>query len=423
MNTARLAKARLYPQKHRSGNVTWCVVVGKKNNGADDIRRFASEEEARNFKTDWNLKLATRDTNGLLDMNEISRTEVMAAMAKLTAFEATITEAVDFFIKHARPTRGRITVEQALDIFLEAKLALKRREAYLRNCKATFYNPFVKAFAGRILSDISPVEAERYINANSKWGNSTRASHVNYLRTFYNFFIKKGYAKLNPFGNIERPQAISTRPKVITPDNADKLLQYALDHSKPACASMALVFFCGVRVEEAGRLEWSDVDLKRAKVKISPEVAKTGHRRVNDIPKNALEWLRLCAGEGAVAPRDYNQHMKRLRAKSGVEYPQNAMRHCFCSYHLTHHKDAAKTAVMLGHPNPALLYRTYYEIVRPEDAEAYWGIVPASVKTARDMERQAEDDAEREAAESQSNCGKAIRKEDGHWAPLQDETI
>jgi hypothetical protein len=34
-----------------------------------------------------------------------------------------------------------------------------------------------------------------------------------------------------------------------------------------------------------------------------------------------------------------------------------------------------------------LLYRTYYELVSPETADAYWGIIPASVKAQREAEK------------------------------------
>ena len=290
------AKARMWPQTHRSGNKSWKVQVGKKTTGKPDIRTFAREQAARAFRDDWNAKLVTGNTNGLADLSALARAEVLAALAKLEAFNATLPEAVDFFLKHARPAQGEISVEDALKEFLNAKVSLKRRESYLRNCKKTYYQPFTRAFPGRVLSDISQVEAEKYINSHPNWGSSSKASHIQYLRTFYNFFIKRSYAKLNPFANVEKPQAFSNRPKTIKPDEAKKLLQFALDNGrKQECAAMALVFFCGVRVEgEAGRLTWEDVDLNKAKVQISPENSKTGLRRVNNILENALEWLKLC---------------------------------------------------------------------------------------------------------------------------------
>jgi site-specific recombinase XerD len=410
----------MYPQKHRSGNTTWKVRVGKKNDGNDDLRNFDTEQEATAFMQNWNAKFLSGNTNALSDLSALQRADILAAVERLKPYGATVPEAVDFFIRYAKPERGTITLKEAVDEFLVAKEKLNKSEAYLQGCRKTFFLPFSRAFPKSNLSDLTQREAEKYLDAHPNWSTSTRASHIKYLRTFYNFFVRKGYAKLNPFQNIETPTTGSTKPKVISPEATEKLLQFALDNDhKPECAIMALVFFCGVRVQEAGRLNWEDLDLESATVEISDEKAKTRHRRVNQIPENALEWLKLCKSTSGIRPNDFLQRMKRLRKKAGIEYPQNAMRHCFASYHLAQHKDASKTALMLGHPNPTMLYDTYYQLIKkPENVKTYWNIIPASVRAVREA---ANDQAEREAAEFESNCGMA-EKIDGKWIPVNVPT-
>src|SRR5262245_62482195 len=117
---------------------------------------------------------------------------------------------------------------------------------------------------------------------------------------------------------------------------------------------------------------------------------KTNHRRVNTIPPNAAHWLRLCRTAGRVAPANYEKRMQRLRQKAKINYPQNSARHCFASYHIAFHCDAAQTAFMLGHRNPALLYRTYREFVPFEEAARFWGIVPDSI-----LQQKAEEERKR----------------------------
>jgi|GEM_PF-5938106 hypothetical protein len=46
-----LKRATIYSQKHRSGNLTWIVNVGKKINPKFDLRRFANKEEAETSRT------------------------------------------------------------------------------------------------------------------------------------------------------------------------------------------------------------------------------------------------------------------------------------------------------------------------------------------------------------------------------------
>lgn len=415
-------KANVYSKKHRSGNLTWCVDVGKKIDGKKNIRNFISKEEAKHFANEWNLNLANKNNPGLTDLSDVSRHEILAAVGKLKAFDATLAEAVDFFIRFARPSKGIVTIREALDIFLKTKSATCKA-AYLRSIKKTFVGPFANAFSNRKVTEITDAEADNYINSHKNWSVSTRASHVSYLRTFYEFLKKRGYAKLNPFQGIEKPRFFTTSAKTIKPNQVKSLLQFAFDKGyKPECASMTLVFFCGVRVDEVERLSWDQIDLKRKRIKVEPEQSKKARRRVNDISENAFHWLSLCKRSHRIAPNDYAQKMKRLRARSKIAYPQNAMRHCFASYHIAKVGDAMKTALMLGHSNPTLLYRTYYDVVDPDDVNPYWEILPDSVLTKRAEAEKRRLQEEKEEAECQSNCGTAIF-DNGSWHPFHDESV
>ena len=113
---------------------------------------------------------------------------------------------------------------------------------------------------------------------------------------------------------------------------------------------------------------------------------------------------------------------KRLRGKAKIPYPQNAARHCFSSYHIALHEDGAKTAVLLGHPNPALLYSTYREVVTKDDALLYFAIVPRAVEEQQERDARANliklDAAAREAAECESSDGRAVRDSSGKWVPV-----
>jgi len=40
--------------------------------------------------------------------------------------------------------------------------------------------------------------------------------------------------------------------------------------------------------------------------------------------------------------------------------------------------DAPRVSAELGHTSPTMLYNTYREVVRPEEAERYWKIAPVA---------------------------------------------
>ena len=59
------------------------------------------------------------------------RVEALECAKLLEPVNATLTDAVQFFLKHARPTGGQRTVKELVEEFLDAKRAAGRRETYL----------------------------------------------------------------------------------------------------------------------------------------------------------------------------------------------------------------------------------------------------------------------------------------------------
>ena len=156
-------------------------------------------------------------------------------------------------------------------------------------------------------------------------------------------------------------------------------LQFALDQGyKAEVASLVLVFFCGVRVDEVERVKWSYIRLTEEPPIILIEEPKIAHqRRVNALSSNAIAWLELVKSQGQVAPKNYADRLKGLRKRfrthlgkgadetkmpakvkseylKSMDYKQNSARINFASYHVAMHEDPSQTSMLLGHQNPAL---------------------------------------------------------------------
>jgi integrase len=70
---------------------------------------------------------------------------------------------------------------------------------------------------------------------------------------------------------------------------------------------------------------------------------------------------------------------EQVREAAGItEWPENALRHSFASYHLAQFKNAAATALELGHHDSRVTFAHYRELVKPKEAERYWHIRPAT---------------------------------------------
>jgi integrase len=271
-----------------------------------------------------------------------------------------------------------VTIQEAMDSFEKESRRRGLSTAYVTKSRA-FFSQFCTAFRNCLMSDVTVKRAKDYIYGNKSWGAVTKNSHIRHLRALYAATIKAGHATLNPFKEVAfvKVTGNGAGSKVLSVDDAQRLLDFALKNGrKSECATLALVLFCGVRMEETSRVTWEEISLESEKPRVRVEKAKNNQRRVNDIPTNAVHWLRECQSKGRVAPENFEKVMQRLRQKAKVPYKQNAARHSFASYHVALHDDAAKTAILLGHPNPSLLYKTYRECVSREEAVRFFDLFP-----------------------------------------------
>ena len=80
-----------------------------------------------------------------------------------------------------------------------------------------------------------------------------------------------------------------------------------------------------------------------------------------------------------MTPSNYSELLDAAREAAAIkEWPQNALRHSFASYHLAKFNDAAALALELGHTNSNLVFQHYRQLVKPKSAASYWKIAPVS---------------------------------------------
>lgn len=286
----------------------------------------------------------------LADIDASTRHEILHAVERLKDFRASITEAVDFFLKHARPAKADATIGEVMEQFKAVKTKAGLSRKYLETSWQSFFVPMRDHFKNSLVTDITGEDAEKYIYGQKTWNPTTRATHIRHLNVLFNFAIERGFAALNPFKNIQRPKraANNSREKVMSVVEVIKLLQFASTHGyKAECAALVLILFCGVRVDEVHKISWEQIKLDEEAPVVVLDDTKANRRRVNPIPKNAFEWLKKLRATGKVTPTNYEGRMRYLRRASKVIYKQNAARISFASYHVAMHEDAAKTSLLL----------------------------------------------------------------------------
>jgi integrase len=166
-------------------------------------------------------------------------------------------------------------------------------------------------------------------------------------------------------------------PGILVVTEAARLLEAATPDVLPY---IAIGLFAGLRRAELERLDWSEIDFESGLIEVKAEKSKTAQRRHVQIQPNLREWLLpLRKLKGNVTPAlGFRESFDQARENADItEWPDNALRHSFASYHLAHFKNAASTALELGHHDSRVTFAHYRELVRPKEAARYWSIKPA----------------------------------------------
>ena len=292
-----------------------------------------------------------------------------------------LSDAVEFYLAHLALTERSATVEVMAAELMQAK---QRRALSSKHIKTMRYHfkAFGETFAKRKIATVARKEIEDWLYARQLPPASFRSART-YLAMLFNFAIKQGSAKANPIKDIELPKAKTKPPGILTPKGMRSLIAECTKHHPDILPAMLIQGFAGLRREEVERLDWQEVRLDRGHIEVTAENSKTAQRRLVTIKPNLAKYLATLRKEsGPVSPPCYNPcaaSLRRLVVKAGHKYPKNALRHSYASYHLADCQDAAKTALQLGHKGAGMLFEHYRELVTPEDAVAWFAIMPEDV--------------------------------------------
>jgi integrase/recombinase XerD len=164
---------------------------------------------------------------------------------------------------------------------------------------------------------------------------------------------------------------------ILTPEQTEAFLNAVDSDFLPF---FALSAFSGLRREEIIRLDWSEVKLDRNLVDLPFSKSKNRRRKLIEISENLRQWLAPFVREsGSLMPRKKLQLAFEKAAKIAgiVPWPQNGLRHSFCSYSVAL-RGFEWTSMQADH-SVQILRKHYWEVVSKEDARRYWQIGPDSV--------------------------------------------
>jgi len=360
-----------YKDKQRS-HLKW-TIAGYYVNGKRVRRFFEKKAEAETFAQQINVKaenLGARATH--ID----PRLHVMAVEChdQLAPFGKTIADATAFYKEHLESISRSCTVDELVAGFLQNKEYDGKRKKYLSDLRSRL-GRFQKSFGPHTVATLTTSDCDDWLRA-LRLSAQSRNNYRRVLSTFFAYAHSRGYCAENPITKTAKAKTTFKPVEVLTPEQTRRLLESADPDVLPC---LAIGAFAGLRPAEISRLDWSEVKLDRGFIEVTASKSKTASRRLVTIQPNLKAWLEpLARKEGAVERPNFRKKVDAARARAGLtQWPANALRHGFASYWLGKFENAAALALLLGHTTTATLFAHYREVVSPEEADAYWKILPA----------------------------------------------
>lgn len=221
----------------------------------------------------------------------------------------------------------------------------------------------------------------------------TVKDHLKIAVAFFNTAKREKWCAENPCDPIKPPKIAVKEINVLTVAEMAQLFEK--NKNEPCVGRLALEAFGGLRFSSAGRLVKADLKFNDLGIELPAtrlvededgnESRKLNHKSerrhyIDGLPANLWEWLKIApAACWEMTERQYLDEKGKAFVRAGVTSTPNCLRHSFGTYHVAGKKDAALTAVLMQHTNPAILYKHYKGRATAADGEKYFQIIPSII--------------------------------------------
>lgn len=358
-------------QYNHSGTSQW-VVEGLREHGKRKRKFFKTEAEAKTWLC---LKETELENLGVkaMALTDGVRSMALACMEKLKPLGKTLLDATDFYVEYMAKVERSSTIGEAIKKLIENKTSDGKAKRYLGDLRHRL-DRFKEDFGNRNLATLTVEEIDDWLRELSL-SPVSRNNYRRVLNVFFNYSKDRGFCPSNPVTKTSKAKEVHLRPGILSVQQLKDLLKASPRNLLPV---IVIGSFCGLRPEEIFRLNWKEVNFKRALIEVTSAKSKTAKHRFVTIPPNALKWLELCMKKaGRLKPPNFRKSFQKLLKKVKIKkWPKNALRHSYASYHLAHFQNANKLALEMGHTDSGMIFEHYRTLLSPEDASNYWQIEP-----------------------------------------------
>lgn len=393
LKTKREALASISKRESRVGDsryVWFDVYIGVDDITGKPVRLYAKSEKLLEARI-ADFYESRRETNGLDAL--LTPDQIMDAKMAYRRLEGVTPKVtlLDCAERVARLLEASMThpepIGKVYDIFVGGK-----NEGADKTKTESTTGKFVGTYGrDRMVNDVTRKEIEEYLESNyGGKSDTTYNSHYGYLKTFFNWCVKKHYVEASPMIEIEEKTVAWKEPEYAKVDDVEKLAR-ACEREKTAhpeyLAHFVTTYLCGVRREEELRMasmdDAADIHLEDETVRIKKPKGHTKGvvPRSFQIMPNALAWMRSFDYKAAlklITPKT-TQGFAKFAERNGITLVRNGGRHSFITYHVAAFGEPAKTQAMVG-TSAKMAAEHYRGLASKRDGERYFSIMPTEVK-------------------------------------------
>ena len=311
----------------------------------------------------------------MMEVAIIAKEAMEAGRGKLKRARKCIAAGVEELKKQERT----VSFEKAVAAALEARRERRTRTVYDFRYFTRRFMKRCPGLARRKVRAISAQECARYIEMAFDTPRQRQKARL-ILSGVFGTAVKRGWCSENPVARVEVPRVVEKQVPILTPQEIKDLRQTAEVYRNGSCAvAVGMMLYAGIRPHEVARLSWEQVDLRERAIYILPQHSKTGGARRVTIHQPLMRILRAhkqADGE-KICPPGWLHHWQKLRGTAGWNspahpWPQDALRHTYASYHLSHFRSYAELQMEIGHRDATLLRTRYVDQRGVVNAEEFW---------------------------------------------------
>jgi hypothetical protein len=219
-------------------------VVRSKISGNWERKFFKTKAEADTYVQQKEIELLNQGREGVQFPSWL-RIQAQQSQDRLQPHGKTISDAVDFYIKHLEATKRSAKVSHALDELIKNRKASGASQRYCYDLKLRL-GRFSRNFGDRSISTINTAEIDDWLTG-LNLAPVTRNTFRRDLTTFFSFCITRRYCLDNPVAKTRKAKEVDGEIGILSVDETARLLE-AADHA--SLPYFAIGAFAGLRPAE-----------------------------------------------------------------------------------------------------------------------------------------------------------------------------